>query len=72
MELAKTLEHRVGSDLGFIDPTTIIASLYDKDKGEIYVYDEFYSSGCQLDEVYKAIENMNLLKRVVMTSKKLR
>ena len=65
LELAKTLEHRVGSDLGFIDPTTIVDSLYDRDNGKIYVFNEFYKSGCQLDEVYKAMIDMGLKKSTV-------
>lgn len=64
-ELAKTLEHRTGSDLGFIDPTTIIDSLYDKENKRIYVFNEFYKSGCQLDEVYEAMVKMNLQKATV-------
>lgn len=62
MGLAKTLEHRAGSDLGFIDPTTVVDSLYDKNNHIIYVFNEFYSTGCQLEEVYNAIVNMNLTK----------
>lgn len=57
---ARGLEHRVGSDLGFIDPTTIICSLYDRANKRIYVYDEFYKSGCQLDEVLAQMQSMNL------------
>jgi len=56
------LEHRVGSDLGFIDPTTIVCSLYDRANKTIYVYDEFYKRGCQLDEVYNAMLDMKLTK----------
>ncbi|MBQ0099118.1 MAG: phage terminase large subunit [Firmicutes bacterium] len=40
------LELRVGSDLGFVDATTIVCSLYDKQNATIYIYDEFYKSGC--------------------------
>jgi phage terminase large subunit len=65
MELARSMEHRAGSDLGFIDPTTIIDSLYDANTGTIYVFNEFYSPGCQLDEVYKALEDMGLTKSPV-------
>ena len=65
----KKLEHRVGSDLGYIDATTIVASLYDRDNKTIYVYDEFYKSGCQLDEIYQAFVDMKLTKvRVYMDS----
>lgn len=62
VSLATGLEHRVGSDLGFIDPTTIAASLYDRENSIIYVYDEFYKTGCQLDEVYQAFVDMKLTK----------
>ena len=60
---ASGLEYRCGSDIGYIDPTTIVCSLYDKDNKKIYVFDEFYKRGCQLDEVAKAMEGMEL-KRV--------
>ena len=65
MALASTLgarAHRVGSDLGWIDPTTVVASLYDEANNTIYVYDEFYATGCQLDTVYEAIVEMGLTK----------
>lgn len=60
--LSSTLEHRVGSDFGYIDPSTIVDSLYDAKNRKIYVYQEFYKRGCQLDEVLAAIHNMNLSK----------
>lgn len=56
------LEHRAGSDLGYIDPTTIIDSLYDEKNKRIYVFNEFYKSGCQLDEVATAMDQMGLRK----------
>lgn len=63
LELARQgLEHRCGCDFGFIDPSTIIPSLYDKENGKIYIYDEFYKSGCQLDTLYEAMVQMNLTK----------
>lgn len=63
MELAaRGLEHRVGLDLGWIDKSAIIASLYDKESGVIYVYKEFYKSGCQLSELAAAIGDMGLRK----------
>jgi phage terminase large subunit len=63
MELAsKGLEHRVGMDLGWIDKSAIINSLYDRDNKIIYVFDEFYKSGCQLAELVAAIDDMNLRK----------
>lgn len=55
-------EHRAGCDVGFVDPTSIIDTLYDKANKTIYVFNEFYKSGCQLSEIVDAIGNMNLNK----------
>ena len=57
---AKGLDHRVGIDLGWIDKTAIIDSLYDKENKIIYVFNEFYKSGCQLSEVASGMADMNL------------
>ena len=63
MELASLgYEHRAGLDLGWIDKTAIIDSLYDRANKTIYVFNEFYKSGCQLSEVANAIRDMNLTK----------
>ena len=60
---AQGLEHRVGMDLGWVDKSAIIDTLYDKKNHTIYVFNEFYKSGCQLSELASAIEKMNLKKR---------
>lgn len=66
MELAATgLEHRAGCDLGWIDKTAVIDTLYDRENKTIYVFNEFYKSGCQLDEIATAIIDMNLRKTKV-------
>lgn len=57
---ASGLEHRAGCDLGWIDKTAIIDTLYDRKNKTIYVFNEFYKSGCQLSEIAKTIEDMNL------------
>lgn len=63
MALASSgLEHRVGMDLGWIDKSAIIDSLYDRKNKTIYVFNEFYKSGCQLSELASAIGDMNLKK----------
>lgn len=63
MELAAAgLEHRAGCDLGWIDKTAIIDTLYDRENRIIYVFNEFYKSGCQLTEIAAAIGDMNLKK----------
>lgn len=59
---ASGLEHRAGCDLGWIDKTAIIDTLYDRTNKIIYVFNEFYKSGCQLSEIAKAIQDMNLKK----------
>ena len=53
-------EHRAGCDLGWIDPSAVIDTLYDRDNKVIYVFNEFYKSGCQLEELAAAIKNMDL------------
>lgn len=63
MELAaKGLEHRAGCDLGWIDKTAVIDTLYDRENKTIYIFNEFYKSGCQLSEIATAIGEMNLKK----------
>lgn len=63
MKLASSgLEHRAGMDVGWIDKSAVIDTLYDKENKTIYVFNEFYKSGCQLSELAAAIENMNLKK----------
>ena len=66
MTLASSgLEHRAGCDLGWIDKTAIIDTLYDRQNKIIYVFNEFYKSGCQLSEIASAFDNMNLKKTKV-------
>ena len=63
MTLARAgLEHRAGMDVGWIDKTAIIDSLYDKESRTIYIFNEFYKSGCQLNEIAQAIKDMSLTK----------
>ena len=54
------LERRAGSDLGFVDATTILDTYYDRENKRIYVWDEFYKSGCQLDEIAEQLARMEL------------
>ena len=56
------LEHRVGMDLGWIDKSAIVDTLYDRANKTIYVFNGFYKSGCQLSELAEAIRSMNLQK----------
>lgn len=59
---AQGLEHRAGCDLGWVDKTAVVDTLYDRQNRIIYVFNEFYKSGCQLDEIADAIVGMNLTK----------
>ena len=59
---AAGLEHRAGMDLGWIDKSAIIDTLYDRANHTIYVFNEFYKSGCQPSELAAAIKDMNLAK----------
>ena len=66
MQLAANgLEHRAGMDLGWVDKTAIVDTLYDRANKIIYVFNEFYKSGCQLSEIAEALGDMNLKKTKV-------
>ena len=63
MELAaKRFERRTGCDIGYIDPTAIVDTLYDKENRTIYVFNEFYKTGQQLDKIAAAMKDMGLTK----------
>lgn len=53
-------EKRYGMDLGYVDPTTIVSTMYDKANGIIYIYDEYYKKGKELDEIAQDIHNKGL------------
>ncbi len=55
-------ERRCGMDIGWIDKSAIIDTLYDRANRTIYVFNEFYKSGCQLAELAQAIKDMKLTK----------
>lgn len=61
-ELAQKYEHRCGMDLGWVDPSAIIDTLYDRENKTIYIFNEFYKSGQQLTDLVKAVIDMNLQK----------
>lgn len=60
--IASGLEHRCGMDFGYRDPTAVVESFWDEQNKKIYVCNEFYKSGCQLDDIYNAIVDMGLTK----------
>ena len=66
LELAgKGYENRVGLDFGYVDPATVVCSLYDKEHNTIYVYDEWYKTGSQLDGIAEAITNLKVGKTII-------
>lgn len=62
MEIAARdgVERRCGMDLGFVDKSAIIDSLFDRANKTIYVYNEFYKSGCQLNQLVTAMASMRI------------
>ncbi len=63
MELAASgLERRCGMDVGWVDPSAAIDTLYDREHKIIYVFNEFYKSGCQLEELAAALKEMGITK----------
>lgn len=57
------LEVRVGIDWGFVDPTTVVVSLFDKPKKEIYIIGEFYKRGATLEEIKDGITQLGISKQ---------
>ena len=57
---AQGLECRYGLDVGWTDPTAAIFTLYDRAQKKIYIFNEFYKSGCQLEEIAAALKTMNV------------
>lgn len=57
------LEVRVGIDWGFVDPTTVVVSLFDKLKKEIYIIGEFYKRGATLEEIKDGIISLGISKQ---------
>ena len=57
------LEVRVGIDWGFVDPTTVVVSLFDKPKKEIYIIGEFYKRGATLEEIKDGIFQLGISKQ---------
>ena len=57
------LEVRVGIDWGFVDPTTVVVSLFDKSKKEIYIIGEFYKRGATLEEIKDGIIGLGISKQ---------
>ena len=57
------LEVRVGIDWGFVDPTTVVVSLFDKLKKAIYIIGEYYKRGATLEEIKDGIIQLGISKQ---------
>ena len=46
---------KVGSDIGFTDPSTVVVSLWDKENKKIYIISEYYQRGATFEEITQGI-----------------
>ena len=60
IELSASLQNRNGVDFGYTDPSAVVCSLYDPTNKIIYIYNEFYKRGIQLDELATALTNLRI------------
>lgn len=58
--IASGLKRRSGMDIGWIDPSAIVNTIYDEANKTIYVYQEFYASGKTLDELAAQLDKMEM------------
>ena len=54
---------KVGVDVGFTDPSTVVVSLWDKENKKIYVIAEYYQRGATFDEILQGIINCGVEKK---------
>lgn len=52
--------HRAGADLGYLDPTVVIDTLWDEQNKVIYVCSEWHGVGKTIDEIYDGILSLGL------------
>lgn len=62
---ARGYVHRVGMDLGWIDPSTVVCTLYDEANKIIYVYRDWYKSGATLEDIVNTLDYMQLRKTLI-------
>ena len=56
----RTLQIKIGCDLGYIDSSTVTINLWDKENKKIYIINEYCESRATLDEVVAAIKKMGV------------
>ena len=59
------VEVRVGTDVGYVDASTIAVTLYDKKNKTIYIIDEYYKRGASLDELANAYYDLGINKQTI-------
>lgn len=61
-KLKAGLKSYFGMDFGFThDPTTLISSIYDPDKHELWIFDELYKSGLLVEDIIQQVKQRELL-----------
>ena len=56
----RELEVKIGCDLGYVDASTVVISLYDKTNKKIFIINEYYETRVTLDEVVAAMKDMGI------------
>lgn len=67
-EIRKTagVKSAFGLDFGFTDPTAFVCMLVDNKAAKIYVFDEFYKTGCTNKEIAKKIMAMGYGSQIII------
>ena len=56
----RTLDVKIGCDLGYIDASTVAVTLYDKANKKIYIIKEYYETRATLDEVVAGMKALGV------------
>ncbi len=59
----RNIQVRCGLDIGYIDPTAIVVSLFDSKNKKIYVIGEYYKRGATLQEIAEAVQEQRIDKQ---------
>ena len=61
----RSLPVKAGMDMGYVDPSTIVVSMYDEPNKTIYVYDDYYKRGASLEDIVTGLEIKRLQKTLI-------
>jgi phage terminase large subunit len=56
----KSLAVKIGCDLGYVDASTVVISLWDKANKKIFVISEYYETRATLDDVVEGMKSMGV------------